>query len=330
MRRVSASSFRSPRPARAGALRRKCGSRPRKRRSTKRRSAGTRGPNPAPHLRAHDEPTGADRLDPVADDLAAASKFFGDCAEQIGRRRTAGARHAARANRRLLVPGTAVNTRAEGERLVPGTGAPARRLELDHVLIAVVDLAEAADEFEVEYGLASVEGGRHPGWGTANRIVPLGETYLELVALVDQDEAAKSDFGRWVASVDAESGSRPFGWAVRTNTLDEVARRLGRGIVEGSRVTPEGQVLRWRAAALEQPALEPSLPFFIAWAEKSEFPVVRPSLTPPAPSSSPGWTCAVRSTGCPAGSAGTSYRSPCARGNPRSNGSSSRAPAPRS
>ncbi len=129
-----------------------------------------------------------------------------------------------------------------------------RRLELDHVLIAVVDLAAAAHEFEVEHGLASIEGGRHPGWGTANRIVPLGRSYLELVAIVDEDEAAESDFGHWVAAVDAESGSRPFGWAVRTNDLNEVAQRLGLNIEGGSRVTPEGEEVRWRAAGLEQPA----------------------------------------------------------------------------
>jgi hypothetical protein len=150
-------------------------------------------------------------------------------------------------------------------------------------LIAVVDLVAAAREFEVEHGLSSIAGGRHPGWGTANRIVPLGESYLELVAVVDKDEAAESDFGRWVAAVDAESGSRPFGWAVRTNDLDEVARRLGRPIEGGSRVTPEGHVLRWRAAALEQTAVEPSLPFFIEWAEGSAFPgrveVIHPAGT---------------------------------------------------
>ena len=76
----------------------------------------------------------------------------------------------------------------------------ARALELDHVLIAVADLAAAARELEVRHGLASVEGGRHPGWGTANRIVPLGDTYLELIAVVDEAEAAESPFGRWVAA----------------------------------------------------------------------------------------------------------------------------------
>ena len=47
------------------------------------------------------------------------------------------------------------------------------------------DLAAAAREIEARHGLASIEGGRHPGWGTANRIVPLGSSYLELVAVID-------------------------------------------------------------------------------------------------------------------------------------------------
>ena len=72
--------------------------------------------------------------------------------------------------------------RAETDRAIgtnPGTLAG---VELDHALIAVAVLATAASEIEARYGLASIEGGRHPGWGTANRIVPLGDTYLELIA----------------------------------------------------------------------------------------------------------------------------------------------------
>jgi Glyoxalase-like domain len=72
--------------------------------------------------------------------------------------------------------------------------------ELDHVLVAVPDLAAAARVLEEEHGLTAIEGGRHPGWGTANRIVPLGDSYLELVAVVDAGEAARSPFGRWVAA----------------------------------------------------------------------------------------------------------------------------------
>jgi hypothetical protein len=73
-------------------------------------------------------------------------------------------------------------------------------MQLDHVLLAVTDLAAAGRELQARYGLASVKGGRHPDWGTANRIVPLGDSYLELIAVVDQAAAADSSFGRWVAS----------------------------------------------------------------------------------------------------------------------------------
>jgi len=64
------------------------------------------------------------------------------------------------------------------------------RLELDHVLLAVADLEAAGREIEAWYGLTSIEGGRHPGWGTANRIVPLGETYLELITVVDESRGS--------------------------------------------------------------------------------------------------------------------------------------------
>src|SRR5262245_13448232 len=77
------------------------------------------------------------------------------------------------------------------------SGYPSQ-MELDHVLIAVTDLEEAARGFESRYGLASVDGGRHRDFGTANRIIPLGSTYLELVAVVDPGAAAGSSFGWWV------------------------------------------------------------------------------------------------------------------------------------
>jgi hypothetical protein len=142
-------------------------------------------------------------------------------------------------------------------------------MELDHVLIAVDDLEAAAKVVEKRFGLASVEGGRHHGLGTANRIVPLGETYLELVGVVDRAEAAASGFGSWVGG-----GERPrlLGWCLRTDALDAVARRLGLTIADGSRARPDGTVLRWRMAGLERSAEEPSLPFFIEWGAGTPYP----------------------------------------------------------
>ncbi len=142
-------------------------------------------------------------------------------------------------------------------------------IELDHVLFAVTDLDAAGREFEARHGLASIAGGRHPGWGTANRIVPLGDTYLELVAAVDPDEAAGSAFGRWVVA--AEAG-RPLGWAVRTQQLDVIAGRLGLALTAGSRRREDGRALRWRLAGMEQAIADPALPFFIEWGDGTPLP----------------------------------------------------------
>jgi Glyoxalase-like domain len=142
-------------------------------------------------------------------------------------------------------------------------------MELDHVLIAVSDLEASAREVEQRHGLASVDGGRHQGLGTANRIVPLGETYLELVAVVDEAEAAQSGFGGWVAGGELP---RMLGWCMRTDELDAVAGRLGLTIADGARARPDGTVLHWRMAGLERSAEESTLPFFIEWGAGTPYP----------------------------------------------------------
>ena len=160
---------------------------------------------------------------------------------------------------------------------------PEENLELDHVLIVVADLAEAGREIEERYGLASIEGGRHPGWGTANRIVPLGETYLELIAVVDEDEAAQSPFGTWVARGTRPALAQPLGWAVRTRALDDVAGRLGLEVSSNSRPTGDGRVLRWRLAGVEAATADPSLPILIEWGEGTPVPGRSPISHPAGP-----------------------------------------------
>ncbi|MFL5644986.1 MAG: VOC family protein [Chloroflexota bacterium] len=142
-------------------------------------------------------------------------------------------------------------------------------LAIDHVLIPVDDLPAAAEIVRARHGLTSIAGGRHPGWGTENRIIPLGDTYLELIAVVDPEVAAMSAFGRWIAAAPA---GEPLGWAVRTDAIDEVARRLGLTVTDGSRTTPAGDVLRWRSTGVDIATAEPGLPFFIEWGEGVPLP----------------------------------------------------------
>ena len=143
-------------------------------------------------------------------------------------------------------------------------------MQIDHIVIGVSDLDTAGAQFEARYGLTAIEGGRHPGWGTANRLVPLGAAYLELVTVVDQAEASNSEFGRWVSTM-IEGKSR-LGWAVRTDDLDRTASRLGLEVAEGSRRSQSGQLLHWRVAGVAQAARDSSLPFFIQWGTNTPLP----------------------------------------------------------
>ena len=144
-------------------------------------------------------------------------------------------------------------------------------MELDHILLAVRDLDDAAELLERAYGLTSYAGGVHPQWGTANRIVPLGDSYLELIAVVDEQTAAATDVGRFVMNGATAQGA-PIGWAVRPDDLDATARRLGLTARDGSRARTDGTILRWRMAGIERAVDEPQLPWLIEWTDGASYP----------------------------------------------------------
>lgn len=146
---------------------------------------------------------------------------------------------------------------------VPATYC-ARVLAIDHVIVTVEDLDAAADRYFEQWGLASVAGGRHPGHGTGNRIVPLGGSYIELMAVIDRDEAMSSPIGSWVERRLRGRGESPAALCLRTDDIDGAARRTGHEPLAMSRTRPDGVKLTWRLVALDA-ALNEGLPFFIQW-----------------------------------------------------------------
>jgi Glyoxalase-like domain len=134
---------------------------------------------------------------------------------------------------------------------------------IDHLIVCVGDLDEGARTFSDRFGLSSVEGGRHPGHGTANRIIPLGGCYIELLAVVDPSEAKDSPFGNW-AGGRAESEGVVDAVCIRTDDLDAVCTRLGLKPTAMSRRRPDGTELKWSVAGVEL-AIGESLPFFVEW-----------------------------------------------------------------
>jgi hypothetical protein len=146
-------------------------------------------------------------------------------------------------------------------------------VHLDHVILGAKDLDSAGTRLLTDFGLASVPGGRHADWGTANRIVPLGPSYLEIIGVVDEKRAAQNFFGSHVLEQTAD-GDRLIGWCVANADIEETATRLGLAAVPGSRTLPDGRVVSWRTAGAEEALASGYLPFFI---ERDAPPALHPA-----------------------------------------------------
>jgi hypothetical protein len=131
-------------------------------------------------------------------------------------------------------------------------------VRIDHVLYGTHDLDVAAAMVERELGLAAVRGGSHEGHGTQNRIVPLGNGYLELIAVADADEAAGSPIGAALTAFLADNGDGLFAWAIAVDDVRAVANRLGTPLTTVAR---EG--LTARLTGVAEALAGSALPFFI-------------------------------------------------------------------
>src|SRR5437773_74061 len=120
---------------------------------------------------------------------------------------------------------------------------------IDHLIIAIADPDAAADEVEVALGLRAMGGGRHEAHGTFNRLIWLGDSYLELMGVFDEALAAESWWGRHVSSVLAKAPGALAGAPLAAQDLEhEVARLREHGSTllnpaPGERVRPDGQVV---------------------------------------------------------------------------------------
>lgn len=136
--------------------------------------------------------------------------------------------------------------------------------EIDHVVLAVRDLEASAGRLWDEHGIRFSPGGRHPQWGTANMIAPLGKDYVELLGVVDEGVGSTSVLGRTLMDLSAD-GDRWFSVCLADEDIDVTAARLGLTVRPGARMRPDGSEVRWRGAGIEERGEELSLPFFISW-----------------------------------------------------------------
>lgn len=124
-------------------------------------------------------------------------------------------------------------------------------LYLDHVLIAVPNLAAAANAY-ARLGFKVTPEGRHPGRGTHNRLMVFGPEYLELIAV--RDPSATPFRPSMARFLETRDGLYMFalGTGDLSGTLAEVrSRGLAVGEpVPGRRGAGGGQGYTWRSADL--------------------------------------------------------------------------------
>lgn len=150
---------------------------------------------------------------------------------------------------------------------------------IDHVILATADLEQGIAELERRTGVRPQMGGAHPGRGTRNALMSLGDgVYLELIA---PDPAQPADLPA-ARRLRATEGLTPDGWALTPTSLEALQKRYATTAIAltppfgGSRVRPDGRRIGWQIIAFQADERRTE-PFFIKWDDMA----LHPSRTAP-------------------------------------------------
>jgi Glyoxalase-like domain len=150
---------------------------------------------------------------------------------------------------------------------------------LDHILLGCTVLTSGIELVAKHTGVRAAFGGVHPGRGTSNALLSLGEKhYLEVIALDPLQSDTPDHYGLAKLIV-----PRLVGWAAHPGDLDSFATRLRDADIAfdgpnpGSRKRPDGRLLQWKTLNLKDDR-DGLLPFFIEW----NVDTIHPSADAPA------------------------------------------------
>lgn len=126
-------------------------------------------------------------------------------------------------------------------------------LSIDHIIIYVEDLQSAIESYR-EAGFTTNYGGQHADGITENGLIVFSDgSYLELISLVEGKPYAEAGFKGLLK----ESGQGYTGFAFQSDAIEaDLEAIVKRGITvgeirEGSRARPDGELLQWKMAFIE-------------------------------------------------------------------------------
>lgn len=115
---------------------------------------------------------------------------------------------------------------------------------LDHLAVSCTDLEEGTQAVEAVLGLPLGQGGAHPHMATHNRLLRLGDLYLEVIA-IDPDAPAPA-WPRWFALDEFLGTPRLTNWVVACDDLESALALAPAGA--GAPLDLARGDLRWRMA----------------------------------------------------------------------------------
>lgn len=141
-------------------------------------------------------------------------------------------------------------------------------IAIDHILFSAPDLDEGARLIESLTGVKPAAGGSHPGFGTRNQLLSLGDgVYFEVIS----PDPAQSLDGNRGGRIAAQSGAGMLTFAVQCDDLPGLrAAALKAGVevdepVAMTRTRPDGVVLSWSILNLRDERFPDAIPFAIDW-----------------------------------------------------------------
>ncbi|MFP6834932.1 MAG: VOC family protein, partial [Pseudomonadales bacterium] len=147
-------------------------------------------------------------------------------------------------------------------------GAIPMTLAIDHLMWGAPDLAQGMAQAQQLFGVEPAPGGAHPGLGTRNALLGLGDcVYLEIIA-PDPEQNLHGTLGERLPKLDR---CALVTWAAGCGNLSGLAdtgAALGmavRGPVRTQRRTPSDNVLEWELLFLGGHEFPSLIPFFIDW-----------------------------------------------------------------
>lgn len=143
--------------------------------------------------------------------------------------------------------------------------------QIDHLVYAAPDLADAVEHVEELLGVRPQLGGQHPGWGTHNALISFGSgRYLEIIGPDPRQPRPKE--GR-AFGIDTLKRSRLARWAAKgadLGALHASARSKGvdlGAVRAGSRSRPDGTIVKWQLTDPWTDVADGLIPFFIDWGD---------------------------------------------------------------